>query len=70
VYVKMNTERVRELREAKGLSKRGLASAAGISAETVRRAEREEPVFFSTGRKVAEVLGVEPSPELGRVLSS
>jgi transcriptional regulator with XRE-family HTH domain len=68
VYVVMNSERVQELREEKGLSERALAGAAGISAETVRRAEREEPVRFSTGRAVADALGVEPSRDLGRVL--
>ena len=69
MYVVMNAERVQELREAKGLSKRALADAAGISAETVRRAEREVPVTFRTGRAVAEALGVGPSRSLGRVLA-
>ena len=68
MYVKMNSERVQELREERGLSRRDLAGAAGISAETVRRAEREEPVRFSTGRAVADALGAEPSRDLGRVL--
>jgi transcriptional regulator with XRE-family HTH domain len=68
VYVLMNKERIEELREAKGLSKRALAGAAGIAASTVARAERERPVTFSTGRKVAGALGVGPSPSLGRVL--
>jgi hypothetical protein len=35
---------------------------------TARRVEREEPVYFRTGRAVAKALGVEPSPSLGRVL--
>jgi transcriptional regulator with XRE-family HTH domain len=67
-YAVMNGERVQELREEKGLSKRALAAAAGISVSTVRRAEREKPLYLSTGRKVADALGVEPSPSLGRVL--
>jgi len=65
----MNAERVQELREGQGMSRRALADAAGISAETVRRAEREVPVTFRTGRALAAALGVEPSPSLGRVLS-
>jgi ribosome-binding protein aMBF1 (putative translation factor) len=68
VYVVMNSERVEELREEKGLSKRDLAGVAGVSVSTVRRVEREEPVYFRTGRAVAKALGVEPSPSLGRVL--
>jgi transcriptional regulator with XRE-family HTH domain len=68
VYVVMYSERVRSLREEKGLSKRGLAAAASVSETTLRRVEREEPVYFRTGRAVAKALGVEPSPSLGRVL--
>ena len=68
MYVVMDSERVRELREEKGMSRRDLAGAAGISAQTVRRVELEEPVYFRTGRAVAEALGVEPSRDLGRVL--
>ena len=68
MYVVMDSERVRELREEKGMSRRDLAGAAGISAKTVRRVELEEPVYFRTGRAVAKALGVEPSPSLGRVL--
>ena len=67
-YVVMDSSRVRELREEKGMTRRDLAGAAGISAETVRRAEREKPVRFSSGRAVDEALGVEPSRDLGRVL--
>jgi transcriptional regulator with XRE-family HTH domain len=67
-YVVMNGERVQELREEKGLSKRALAAAAGISMTTARRVEGEEPVTFRTGCAVASALGVEPAPTLGRVL--
>jgi transcriptional regulator with XRE-family HTH domain len=67
-YVVMDAERVQELREEKMMSRRDLAGAAGISVSTVRRAEREKPLYLSTGRKVADALGVEPSPSLGRVL--
>jgi transcriptional regulator with XRE-family HTH domain len=64
----MNSERVRSLREEKGLSKRDLAAAASVSETTLRRVEHEEPVCFRTGRAVANALGVDPSPSLGRVL--
>jgi hypothetical protein len=40
---------------------------AGISASTAKRVECEEPVTFSSGRKVAVALGIEPSPSLGRI---
>ena len=46
----MNAERVRELREQKGMTRRDLAAVAGISVKTVRRVEREKPVMFRTGR--------------------
>jgi transcriptional regulator with XRE-family HTH domain len=69
LYVVMNSERVKELREEHGLSKRALAAGAGVSVSTLRRVEREEPVYFRTGRAVADALGVEPSPSLGRVLA-
>jgi transcriptional regulator with XRE-family HTH domain len=68
LYVVMNSERVEELREEKGLSKRDLAGVAGVSVSTAKRVERELAVMFRTGRAVAKALGVEPSPSLGRVL--
>jgi len=64
----MNGQQVRSLRREKGLSKRDLAAAAGVSENTARRVEREEPVTFRTGRAVVGALGVGPSPSLGRVL--
>jgi transcriptional regulator with XRE-family HTH domain len=67
-YVVMDDERVQELREQKGMSRRDLAGVAGISMTTARRVEGEEPVTFRTGRAVADALGVEPAPSLGRVL--
>jgi DNA-binding XRE family transcriptional regulator len=68
VYVVMNTDRVKQLREQKGMTRRDLAAAVGISVFTARSVERENPVTFRTGRAVARALGVEPSPSLGRVL--
>jgi len=67
-YVVMDSERVRELREERGMTRRDLAGEAGISVDTVRSVEREKPVTFRTGCAVAGALGVEPSPSLGRVL--
>jgi transcriptional regulator with XRE-family HTH domain len=64
----MNTERVQELREEKGMTRRDLAAVAGISMTTARRVEREKPVMFRTGRAVADALGIEPGPRRGRVL--
>jgi transcriptional regulator with XRE-family HTH domain len=69
MYVAMYGERVRELRVDKGMSKRGLAAAAGITPKTARRAECEEPVSLDTTRKVAAALGVEPRQLLGRPIS-
>ena len=68
MYVVMNSERVRELREEKGMTRTDLAGEAGISVSTAHRVELEEPVYFRTGRAVADALGVEPSPSRGRVL--
>jgi transcriptional regulator with XRE-family HTH domain len=70
MYVAMYGERVRELREEKVMSKRGLAAAAGITPKTARRAEREGPVTMWTARKVATALGVGSPQGLARPLSS
>jgi DNA-binding XRE family transcriptional regulator len=68
VYLKMDGEKIRSLREAKGMTRTDLAAVAGISVSTAERVEREKLVLFSTGRAVAEALGAAPSPSLGRVL--
>jgi transcriptional regulator with XRE-family HTH domain len=60
MYVAMYGERVRELREEKGMSKRGLAAAADITPKTARRAERGEFVTRDTAVGIAELLGVTP----------
>ena len=52
VYLVMDGELVRSLREDRDLTKRGLAEEAGISVSTAYRVEREEPVTFRTGRAV------------------
>jgi transcriptional regulator with XRE-family HTH domain len=69
-YVVMDKERVKELREERGMTRRDLAGMAGISVSTAKRVERQVPVTFRTGRAVAGALGVEPSPSLGRVVES
>jgi hypothetical protein len=51
------------------LLSRGGRAEGGISVSTAKRVEHERPLCFSTGHKVAEALGVEPSPSLGRVLA-
>ncbi len=53
-------EWVKTLREEQGMSKRGLAVAAGISKTTARNAERGEPIRGKRARKVAAALGVNP----------
>jgi transcriptional regulator with XRE-family HTH domain len=55
--------RVRELREAKGISQEKLAALADLSSKTVRRAESGDSVSFRTLTKLARALGVEP-PDL------
>jgi len=61
MYAVMYGERVRRLREEKGLSKRDLAAAAGISESTARNVEQEATVQGTTARKVARVFVVESS---------
>ena len=67
MYVEMHGEQVRALREGRGMSKRDLAAAAGVSKTTMRNAERGEPVQTETARKVARALEVDPPQRLGRV---
>jgi len=52
--------RVRELREAKGLSQRQLAAVAGITQATISNIEtgRVKGVDFTTLEKLAKALGV------------
>ena len=59
MYAVMNSERVRKLREEKGMSRRDLADAAGISESTARNAERAAVVASATAWKVASVFGLE-----------
>jgi transcriptional regulator with XRE-family HTH domain len=66
MYVVLYPEKVRALREERGMNKRDLASVAGVSPKTARNAERGEPVRLKTARKVAAALGVNPLQPLGR----
>lgn len=54
-------EKIRALREAKGLSQRELADALGLDQTTVSAWERgvAEPTVFNL-RRLADVLGVSP----------
>ncbi len=60
MYVVMDTPKVRELREERGLSRRDLARAVGLAESTLRSVERGEPARLATARKVAAYLGAEP----------
>jgi len=60
VYVILSPEKVRELREERGLDRRALAEAAGVSVDTIKRIEgRKGAVRFDSARRVARALEVE-----------
>jgi transcriptional regulator with XRE-family HTH domain len=65
VYGVMDGEKIRAMRQERGLSRGELAQAAGVSAETVARVERGDRVLARTGWRVARVFGMRPS-EIGR----
>jgi transcriptional regulator with XRE-family HTH domain len=64
MYGVMNGDKLEAMREERGLSREDLAREAGISAETVSKAERGHRVRGKTAWKVANVFGVHPS-EMG-----
>ena len=66
MYVVLYAERVKALRGGRGMSKRDLAAAAGISTITAGNAKRGAPVRFKTARNVAAALGFDPPQRLGR----
>jgi transcriptional regulator with XRE-family HTH domain len=71
--VKLNPERVLWARESRGYSIETTAAKAGMSHNSVMRAERGEEIRPSTARRLAEALGVEVSdlyPKAGASLSS
>ena len=59
-------EKIRALREGRGMNPTALARAAGVTAPTARRAERGEPVSVTTARSLAAVLRVNPPQRLGQ----
>jgi transcriptional regulator with XRE-family HTH domain len=69
MYVILDGERVRELREEEGMSRRDLAATAGISPTTLRRVEDNRgPVSLTSARKVGRALDVNPRV-FGRAVS-
>ena len=62
MYVVLYPERVKSLREERGMGKRDLAVAAGISKTTGRNAERGEPVRSKAARSVARGPAQAPRP--------
>ena len=66
MYVELYPKRVKALREERGMSKRDLATAAGVSKKTARNAKRGLPVRLKTARSVAAALGADPPQRIGR----
>ncbi len=64
MYGVIDGEKLRAMREERGLSRQGLAKEAGVALETVSKAERGHRVRSKTAWKVANVFGVHPS-EMG-----
>ena len=64
MYGVMDGERIRAMREERGLSRQEFAREAGVSPSTVRRVERSGRVRAATGWRVARVFGSHPM-ELG-----
>jgi len=69
VYLVMDSEQVRSLREQKGMSQRQLAEASGVSKKTLANVEagKVRPLP-STARKIGAALEVDPR-SLARVAS-
>ena len=61
MFVMLNGEKVREIREQKWLSRAELAGKAGIATSTLRNVEvNAGPVRLGTARGIGEALGVSP----------
>ncbi len=68
-YLVMDGERVRSLREERGMSQRQLAEASGVSKKTLTNVEASKVrVLPSTARKIGAALEVDPR-SLARVAS-
>jgi transcriptional regulator with XRE-family HTH domain len=65
MYAVMDGERIRAMREERGLSRQELAKEAGIGMSTLRSVECGERVRATTSWRGARVFGAHPS-ELGR----
>ena len=61
MYGVIDGEKLQTMREERGLSRQDLAREAGISLETVSKAERGHRVRGKTAWKVANVFGLHPS---------
>ena len=66
MYVELYPDKVKALREERGMSPADLAVAAGLTARTARRAAGGQLVRAKTARAVAAALGVNPPQRLGR----
>ncbi len=61
VYLAMDGEQVRSLREQKGMSQRRLAEASGVSKKTLANVEAGKVhTLPSTARKIGAALEVDP----------
>ena len=59
--IKINGERLQELRVEQALSLRALGERSGVSYDTINKLELgRRPAHASTIRKLADALGVEP----------
>lgn len=54
-------DRIRELREQRGLSQAALRRVSGISISVIYRAERGDVVSPNTARRLAAALGCKPA---------
>jgi transcriptional regulator with XRE-family HTH domain len=61
MYVEVDGQKVRELREQQGATAGEIADKAGITRSTLRRVERNEgPVLPGTARGIGRALDVNP----------
>ncbi|KQN99403.1 MULTISPECIES: helix-turn-helix domain-containing protein [Stenotrophomonas] len=64
--MKIDANRIRTLREARGWSQEHLADVAGLSPRTVQRLEAEGKASHESRMAVAAALGIEPGQLAGR----
>ncbi|MFC6351061.1 helix-turn-helix transcriptional regulator [Stenotrophomonas sp. CW117] len=63
--MKIDANRIRSLREARGWSQEHLAAVAGLSPRTVQRLEAEGKAAHESRMAVAAALGIEPTQLAG-----